>query len=225
MAMSSSRNLDVSPPEPIFKLEWFLQDELSWLAVMGGLVPTTSDSSEGVCVYGFEVKFFQDKNMPDNEPHRFLYPTAHAVQDFSIFSSDTGASIYIISGSPSTSSVEAFQYPPTLPDPNNDGDSQDGNAITVDFSAEFEESAEISKHLASTLDDLKELAEGDSHDILSVDRIPALLPLSLYGGSNAIVSVQIIQLDSDAYSRLAQYASLDADVSPFHNYIISFDRL
>ncbi|KIJ47353.1 hypothetical protein M422DRAFT_28963 [Sphaerobolus stellatus SS14] len=221
--LATTDSEDTPPPEPIFKFEWIGENETSWLAIIGGLNPANQNHSEGVTVLAFDKEFLQGsaEQISNKKPHHFLYPTPKPVHDFTILPKDPNiremhSTIYIIFGNPSDPSgsyVDAFQYPPSLPELSLAKEGipipVEDKAVIEEFSAEFEESAEVSKTLASALDDLNSLSDAGNEEVVHLEPNPDPLPLPLHGGKNALVSVQLIQLDWDAYSRLTGYPTSD----------------
>lgn len=196
--------------EPIFKLEWTLYSALSWLSILGG--HERSAIHDGISILAFQENTFQDM-VEASQPRRWLYSSPQPVQDFAILpQSSCGAYgiIYMIVGEPSQQpTVHAFQYPPLL-HKTAFGDEQDDKAIITEFSAEFEESAEVSRNLKSTLNELK---DDEAEDNIYFTPLLAEIPFQLYGGANAVIAVQMVTLDKNAYSQLTSYSNDESSVS------------
>ncbi|HEV7737896.1 MAG TPA: hypothetical protein VGO47_11065, partial [Chlamydiales bacterium] len=124
------------------------------MSVLGGHLPNTGQG-DGVTVLTFSTDIQNNGDTASIRPQLYWYRTSGVVQDFTIFpTTDKGAgtfgTIFMIVEEPRGTTVQAFQYPPILADASTVDEAND-KAINMEFSAEFEESAEISRTLDSTL--------------------------------------------------------------------------
>ncbi|KAF8583420.1 hypothetical protein K439DRAFT_62403 [Ramaria rubella] len=200
--------------EPIFKMEWVLvlnQDgsSTSWLNVLGGLA--RPDSTCGLSALGFDTTYLHPTHLESlGYMHdSYLYPTSSLVQDFAIFSDNVPSAgrLFLLSGDDKkTLSLGAFIFPPPPNVPIGQTPHEE-KVVELEFSAELEESKEVSRNLTATLEDFRS-DQGQATAHRTPLRTP--MPLTLNMGASRVLASELISLDSAEYLRLSKQQSEDA---------------